>query len=374
VDVAPDVRRSLAVASSLSGRKENSMGTRLTAGRALLVGLLAVLIAAAAAASSSARAPAASTANAASPKPATAAQWARITAAAKREGEVTIYSSQNPLYLADFAKAVEQKYGIKVTINRNIDSVLTQQLTAEYGAGNVKADIFIVATKATVLGAHQPQNRWAVDAVGPALYTNALDRKIYAKPGKAVIVGAALLGAGWNTSQWPSGIKDMTDFLNPRLKGRIGVIIPSAFSIIDWYKWVEENWGRSLITRLAAQEPKLYASSLPMTQAIASGEIAAGTFVAASAEDLKEQGKKSGQWNAPWWAMVLRSAPHPNAAQFVFNFMFTRDGQSLISKRTGSPLKGVPKTHFVKPRTQNLKESTPAKVTEFQGWWDGLFR
>jgi iron(III) transport system substrate-binding protein len=238
--------------------------------------------------------------------------------------------------------------------------------------------------KATVLGAHQEQNRWAVEAVGPALYANTLNRTIYAKPGKAVVVGAALLGAAWNTSQWPSGIKDMTDFLNPRLKGRIGVIIPSAFSIIDWYKWVEENWGRSLITRLAAQEPKLYTSSLPMTQAVASGEIAAGTFVAASAEDLKEQGapidvrvlsgKKSGQWNAPWWGMVLRRAPHPNAAQFIFNYMFTREGHALISKRTGSPLRGVPKTHFVQPRNQNLKESTPAKVAEFQGWWDGLFR
>jgi iron(III) transport system substrate-binding protein len=355
--------------------------------RALVVALLTALLATAAAAASpgAASAPNATKASAAAaPRPATKAQWARITAAARREGEVTIYSSQNPLYLADFAKAVEQRFGIKVTINRNIDSVLTQQLTAEHGAGNVKADIFVVATKATVLGAHQPQNRWAVDAVGPALFAKALNRRIFAKPGKAVVVGAALLGAGWNTSQFPSGIRDMTDFLNPRLKGRIGVIIPSAFSIIDWYKWVEENWGRNLLTRLAQQEPKLYTSSLPMTQAVASGEVTAGTFIAASAVDLKEdgapidfrvlRGKKTGQWNAPWWAMVLRRAPHPNAAQFVFNFMFTREGQALISKRTGSPLRGVPKTQYITPRNQNLKESTPAKVAEFQRWWDSQFR
>ena len=345
----------------------------------LLVAVLATVAASAASAPTAARASAAPTAG-----PAPKAQWARITAAAKREGEVTIYSSQNPLYLADFAKAVEQKYGIKVTINRNIDSVLTQQLTAEHGAGNVKADIFVVATKATVLGAQKPENRWAVDAVGPALFAKALNRKLFAKPGKAVVVGAALLGIAWNTSQWREGLSDLPDVLNPRLKGRIGVIIPSAYSIVDWYKWVEENYGSNFMQQLAAQEPKLYASSLPMTQAVASGEISAGTFIAASARDLKAQGapiefklprgKKTGIWNAPWYGMVLRRAPHPNAAQVVFNFMMTAEGQALIHKHTGCPLKGVPNTFYVVPRQQNLKESTPAKVTEFQQRWDALFR
>ena len=57
------------------------------------------------------------TANA--PKPATAAQWARVVAAAKREGAVTIYSSQSPFNLAAFGERFKQKYGITVTINRN---------------------------------------------------------------------------------------------------------------------------------------------------------------------------------------------------------------------------------------------------------------
>ena len=357
--------------------------------RALIVALGVALLAVSGAsastdATSGTAGPAATVAKAPTPKPATKARWARITAAAKREGNVTIYTSQNPLFLADFAKRFEQLYGIKVTINRQIDSVLTQQLTAEYGTGKVNADVFVVATKGIVLGAQQAQNRWAVDAVGPALFHPQFNRKLFAGPGKAHIVGAALLGVGWNTAFWPQGIRDMPDVLNPRLKGRVGVIIPSAFSIIDWYKWLEENWGSDFIRRLAAQEPKLYVSSLPMTQAVASGEIAVGTFVAASAVDLKEagapidfrvlRGKKTGAWNAPWWLMVMRSAPHPNAAQLVTNFMFTREGQALVHKRTGSPLKGVRNTFYVTPRKQSLANSTPAKVAEFQRFWDSLFR
>jgi iron(III) transport system substrate-binding protein len=64
------------------------------------------------------------------PHAATPKQWAKIVAAAKREGSVTLYTSQNPTYLAAAGKAFESKYGIKVTVNRNIDSVLTTQIAS----------------------------------------------------------------------------------------------------------------------------------------------------------------------------------------------------------------------------------------------------
>ena len=359
------------------------MRTRLKPGRASLVTLLLAVLTAVAAGSLARAAPAAADVAAApSPKPATEAQWERIVAAAKREGEVTIYSSQNPIYLADFAKKFQERYDIRVTVNRQIDSVLVQQLTAEHGAGKVNADVYITATKAHILGAQQAQNRWAVDAVGPALFAAGYNRSIFAKPGKAAIVGINVNCIGWNTSQWSTRIRDFPDVLNDRLKGRVGVIAPSAFSIIDFYRWIEENYGRNYLSRLAALEPKIYPSALPMTQAIASGEITVGIFAATSAFDLKQQGapidcviaKGDKTWNISWQGIVLRRAPHPNAAQLVFNYMLTKEGQSLVQKRLGSPIKGVPNTFYVVPRQQNLKESTAEKVAAYQKQWDGLFR
>jgi iron(III) transport system substrate-binding protein len=352
------------------------MPRSLSPARALLVALLVSVLAAAAAGASSG-APSAT-----APGPATKAQWARIVAAAKREGAVTIYSSQNPIYLADFAKKFEERYGIKVTVNRQIDSTLVQQLTAEHGAGKVNADVYISATKAHLLGAQQAENRWAADAVGPALFAKGYDRSIFAKPGKAAIVGINVNCIGWNTSQWSTRIRDFPDVLNSRLKDRIGVIAPSAFSIIDFYRWIEETYGRNYLPRLAALEPKIYPSALPMTQAIASGEITVGIFAATSAFDLKQQGapidcviaKGDKTWNISWQGIVMRRAPHPNAGQVLFNYMLTKEGQSLVQKRLGSPLKGVPNTFYVVPRKQNLKESTPERVQAYQKYWDGLFR
>jgi iron(III) transport system substrate-binding protein len=350
--------------------------------RALLAMLGVALLAGLAGAVSSGTPSAGAATTAPAPKPATKAQWAQILARAKREGSVTLYTTQNPALIADMAEKFKQKYGISVTVNRNIDAVLVQQVTAEHGAGNVKVDVWASASIPQVLGAHQEQNRWVVDAVGPDLFAKAFDRELFVGPGKAVIVGDAILGMGWNTNFFPQGLKDYPDLLNSRLKGRIGVPVPSSPSFVDYYNWVEATYGRNFLARLAAQEPKLYASSLPMTQAVASGEIAASPFVVPTILDLKGQGAPVGfalakgekTWNAPYYGMIMRRAPHPNAAQVLLNYMVTREGQATSQRLAGVVVKGVPNAFFVEPRRQKLKDLTPEKVTAFQQRWDSLFR
>ncbi len=266
-----------------------------------------------------------------------------------------------------------------MTVNRQIDAVLGQQVTAEEGTGNLKADVWISASLPHVLGAHK--NGWVTDAVGPDLYKKAYVRKVFARPGKAFIVGAAFLGLGWNTSQFSAGLKDYPDLLDSKLQGRIGIIAPSRVpAIVDWYHWVQARYGNNFLPKLAALKPKIYTSSLPMTQAVASGEIAAGAFVAANAVDLKAQGAPIGfkvvknPWNAPWYAMILKKAPHPNAAQVVTDFMVTKEGQSLVSKNTVGVVKGAPNTTYATPRIQKLSTLTPKKIDEFQKYWEGLFQ
>jgi iron(III) transport system substrate-binding protein len=298
--------------------------------RLLLLSILVVALLAAFGSTASANhtVSAGSATTAATPTPASKAAWKKMVAAAKKEGSVTIYTTQNPTLLADMAAKFKDKYGISVTINRNIDSVLATQVTAEEGSGKAIADIWVCASKPLVLGALK--NGWVVDAVGPDLFSKAFDRKIFAKPGKAFVVGEAILGVAWNTSQFPGNVSDLPDVLKAP-SGRIGVISPSAPSIVDWYLWVEETYGKSFLTRLAALKPKKYPSSLPMGAAVVSGELAVGTFVPPTVLDQKAQGapvnfklpKGSKTWNAPYYGMVLKQAPHKNAAQLLANYMIT---------------------------------------------------
>jgi iron(III) transport system substrate-binding protein len=316
------------------------------------------------------------------PRPATKAQWAKIVAQAKKEGSVTLYTSQNPLFLVDTAKAFKARYGITLTVNRNIDSVLTQQVNSEESSGKVNADVVVIASKPIVLGFQKAPNLWATNEVGPDLYKKAYNRKLFGGPGKANLVGEAILGIGWNTSLYPKTIKDLPDVLDPALKGKLGVVSPSAPSLVDWYLWVESRYGgKAFLQKLAAQKPKIYTSSLPMTQAVASGEISVGSFVATSAINLKQQGAPINfmvpggvhAWNAPWWGLVLKKAPHPAAAQLLMDYLVTKEGQATSQQHLGVVLKGIPDTFYIHPRQQNLLALTPDKVTAFQNYWHSLF-
>jgi iron(III) transport system substrate-binding protein len=316
------------------------------------------------------------------PRAATAAQWAKIVAAAKKEGSVTIYTSQNPVLLAQTAKDFQAKYGISVTINRQIDSTLTTQVNAEVTSGNVKDDVLVIASKPLVLGAQKPQNNWAVNAVGPHLYVKGYDRTKFGGPGKADVVGLAILGISSNTSLYSKTIKDFPDVIDPALNGKIGIVSPSAPSLVDWYLWLQDTYGKSILTKLAAMNPKIYVSSLPMEQAVIAGEISVGTFTPTSALDDKAKGapinyvipRGAKDWNAPWWGMVLNKAPHPNAAQLLIDYLVTKEGQQSSQRHLGAVLKNVPDTFYVEPRKQNLLLLTPQKVTEFQNYWNGLFK
>lgn len=314
------------------------------------------------------------------PKPATAGEWAQLVTRAKREGSVAIYSSQSPTSLAELAKAFEAKYGIKVTVNRNIDTVTVAQVTAEHGSGRHTADLWVVAAKPYVLGAIR--NGWVTDAKGPSLFGKQYDRAKLAKPGKAFVVGTAIASFGWNTQRWPRGLRDFTDVLSPDLaNGKIGVVRPGVPGHVDfWRDYLGKKYGQDFVTRLAALKPRLYVSSFPLQNAMAAGEVAAAVFVTPQTLDLKAQGAPvdfrltpGGSWNSPWWGMVLNKAPHPAAAQLLADYMVSRDGQAIINRGFGAVMKGIPGTFFVAPRETKLSEFTPQKVNGYIQQWNSMF-
>jgi iron(III) transport system substrate-binding protein len=338
------------------------------------IALALVLMAAVAAVSTTSAATPAAT-------PYTSKQWSALIAKAKQEGSVTIYSSQHPVYLQDLADKFKDRYGISVTVNRQVDQVTATQVTAEHSTGNPKADIWVSASKPNVLGALK--NGWVVDAKGPDFFAKGFDRTKFAKPGKAFAVGTAVLAMGWNTKSLPQGLKTYSDYLNPSLGGgKIGIPDPKgSAAFVDFYLWLQENYGADYLTKLAALKPKIYVSTLPMQQAMTSGEIAAALLTPATTRDLKSQGApvefgipSKGAWNAVWFGMVLKQAPHPNAAQLFADYMVTAEGQGLVEKNYGAVLKNVPGTFYVPFRVQTLSNFTPAKIAAFNANFDKLFR
>jgi len=335
--------------------------------------LAALLVAALAGTASAARRSSAATA----PKPASAAAWKKLVAQAKKEGSVTLYSVQNPSGLQDMANAFKEKYGISVTVNRNVDSVLFSQINAEEGSGKAIADLWVPSPKRFVFGA--VQNGWVVDAVGPNFFKKRFDRKTF-MVSKAFIVGSAVLGMTWNTQAYKGAVNGVPDFTKPEFKGKIGV--PDARvspSFMDWYLWAQAKYGKDILQKLAAQNPKIYPSVLPMTQAVASGELAGAPCGSGTAVDLKGQGAPidykvlKDNWNAPYFGMILKQAPHPAAAQLLADYMISPEGQKDADHGFGADYPNIEGTYYAKPRNVKLSDFTPAKVKAFTDEWTRLF-
>ena len=216
------------------------------------------------------------------------ADWDAIVTAAQDEGKVTIYSSQGLDQLNDLAERFSDEYGIELEVVRDIDSALIPKVEAEQQTGSGIADV--IAQASAAWSEQRGAEGWFVAPVGPAFDDPAYDRAANVSDNGFFTSSAAVLTFGWNTDQYPTGLTDYSDLLDPELAGgRIGVIEPAAPSIVDFWLYLEENYGEDFVTQLAAQEPKIYPSSLPMAQALTSGEISAGSFVQVLVDE-KEQG------------------------------------------------------------------------------------
>jgi len=331
-------------------------------------------------ASAGTEAPAA-TAAPASTDDASAAAWDAVVAAAKEEGSVTIYSSQSPDNLNALGEKFEDEYGIHVDVFRAIDSDLQAKIQAEADTNSPVADVVVQAS----LG-------WEVDKSAAGTFTKldlpAFDNPDYdaelnvSENGDYFACNGAVLTFGWNTDLWPKGLTDYPDLLDPELKGKIGVIEPAAASIMDFWLYLEDKYGKDFTDKLAAQEPRIYPSSLPMGEALISGEISAASFVqvqaAAKADGAPvDSGLSDPAWGAIFNAAVLANAPHPNAAMLLANFMITAEGQEAISANAAASLPSIESSLDITTdqiRRQDLSLLTPDALAAYQERWNSLFK
>ncbi|WP_395103823.1 ABC transporter substrate-binding protein [Actinomadura sp. SCN-SB] len=304
--------------------------------------------------------------------------WQEIVAAAEKEGEVTMYSSQGTDQLEDLKARFEKKHPkIKLTLVRGTDADLTPKVEAERKTGKGIADLFIGASLVWIKA-----NKDAYEAPrGPAFGAPAYRKATSVPDGSYFLTNAAILTFGWNTKLYKTGLKDYPDLLDPKLAdGKIGVVKPAAPSFVDFYLYLKETYGADFVKKLGAQRPRIYPSSLPLAQALTSGEIAAAAFVQPLVDEKKagapvEWGLAKKAWGALFWGMALKSAPHPNAAQVLADFMVTEEGQQAIARKNSSVLPGIEGAvgDTGNVRRQDLSQLTPEKVRAYQAEWNEQF-
>ena len=306
------------------------------------------------------------------------ASWNKIVDAAKKEGAVTIYSSQGLVLLNDLADKFKKEYGISVTVVRGVDSDLWPKVDAEFSTGRGIADVFVATDEGLIKDRSSKGN--IIAPQGAAFDNPAYNRKVRVPLGTYFETNAFVVAVGWNKELFPAGIKGYADMINPALSGKIGVPNPTVAALVDFYLFLEANNGADFVAKLAALKPRIYPGALPLAQAVSSGEIAVASYTTVLSDEQKKGApvewlvpQKS--WGARFYGQILKTAPHPNAAQVLANYMVTPDGQAAIARTTASALPNIPGTLTTTDGVHRPDPSkmTPDAVKAYQEKWRKLF-
>jgi len=266
----------------------------------------------------------------------------RIAEAAKREGELTIYTSTPVEDMKVLTDAFERKYGIKTKVWRASSEKVLQRAVAEARAQRFDVDAF--------------------DTNGPqleALVREKLLTPVWSPSLASLVPEARFAHQSWvgtrllifvlayNTklvrkTELPASYDGFAD---PKWKGRLGIEAEDS----DWFATISTLMGEAKAETLfrsivAANGVSVRKGHTLLTQLVASGEVpVALTVYNYKAEQLKNQG-------APidWYVIppaiarangvgVAARAPHPNAALLWYEFELGEEGQRLLLSRDFVP-------------------------------------
>ncbi|MEU4314332.1 extracellular solute-binding protein [Nocardia sp. NPDC024068] len=308
--------------------------------------------------------------------------WSDVEAAAGEEGSVLLYSSQKPANLERLEAAFEKQYPrIDLEFVRGTDADINPRVETENRTGRGTADVHML-TDATWIANAAQSGSYSTDLVGPHLRAPEYRPETSVLENRFALSSAAVFALGWNTGTVPGGLRSPRDLLDPKYRGKIGIVNPTGIaSYVDLYRFYAGAYGEDFWDRIAELKPRIYPSALGVAQALTSGEIAVTpsvqplvTEVAAGAPvgwALPPQ-----PWGTPWYSHVVSVAPHPNAAQVLVDFMTTREGQAALNEGYAAALPDIPGAvvqaqEIAAPDTADL---TPDKITQYSQEWARRFQ
>jgi len=273
---------------------------------------------------------------------------ASVIAAAKAEGTLMMYSSDDEQRQKTMLAGFEKKYGIKGAFIRFPTGPLMQRFNVEADANNVQADI--VSVSSPIPFESKPE-RFA--ALTPEVVpTLARWPKEYIKP-NFILHTLDVVALVYNTEQIkPEDVpKTWSDLADPKWKGRFLLTDPQvADNYLGWLDAVERRLGMDYLRKVGAQNYKVTQSGASGVQMVAAGAVAfnAPTFTAFSSGLIAKKAPIVVTYPKDPSVISARSfgipskAPHPNAARLYANYLFSEEGMKLYCSVAPTSLAGDP--------------------------------
>ncbi|GAA5003793.1 ABC transporter substrate-binding protein [Streptomyces hyderabadensis] len=265
-----------------------------------------------------------------------------LLSAARREGTVTLYSSNDPSVVDNIVAAMDH-YDIKVDFQRLNSAPLAQRYSAEAQAGKVVADVIV--TGDPMFADDAGANGWLA-GIGslPALAEWPARFKTDHYP----ILSVNPYCLGLNTELTDGTPREWTYAVDPKWEGQLVMANPATTGTVNLAAWnlLRERYGDDFLRQVGARKPNLFDSATSAMQQVAAG--AGAVFMLSSVVSVQAM-KKLGApvaavvpADAPTTgiesaACVSAKAPHPNAARFLLNFFMTGPGQKILNPVSSSP-------------------------------------
>jgi iron(III) transport system substrate-binding protein len=317
------------------------------------------------------------------------AEWERTVKAAEAEGQLTVYiSGYAPVIEAGvFQKSFPK---IKVTVVPGIGTQLAPRIVAERRAEKFLADVYNGGGTSLYQVLYLGK---MLDPIRPALLLPEVTdtskwwegkHKYVDRDGSTMFVYEGNVSSGgspaYNTQLInPKDYKSYWDFLNPRLKGKVGSIdirklrgVGPSMQYLYYHPDIGPEFLRRFYQEMDVQMSGDFRQAMDW---LATGKVAAllpmqssGTAKAKSqglpVEEFDAHHFKEGVNISSAYGQIalMNRAPHPNAAKVFINWFLSREGQTLLQKVMSAP--GDPKNSR---RIDISKEHIPASERRLDG-------
>ena len=299
---------------------------------------------------------------------------------AKKEGKVAWYGSLSLEDVKGLVDAFEKKYPfIKVDPFRASGEKLANRIYAETRAGKYLYDV--VATGAFEIW---PLHKGKLLGKYISPESKAYGKEFKDPEGAWVDLYNNYYVIGYNTGQVSKkdAPKTWTDLLDPRWKDKFAMD-PEDY---EWYMamlaFMGEEKGKQFMRGLAKQDIQWRKGHTLIAQTMVAGEFPTALIYAHRAEKMKPQGAPI-DWEPSHNPVISgmrvvsigARPPNPNAAKLLFDFMISKQGQTLIRSFDRIPAHPEvdplsprldPKKLKIYPASPKLAEQSERHIKEFR--------
>jgi ABC-type Fe3+ transport system substrate-binding protein len=282
-------------------------------------------------------------------------EWQQVQALARKEGKVVVNIPPSTELRSALEKAFPNKFGIQIEIGVGQGAEIARRVATEFKAGVRYFDVitatYITGSRSLLpIDAVEPMERsWILPEVkdpkkwwGGHIWGDKTAQFFY-------YPAAFTVDNLWYNSDKiePGNVRSYDDLLNPKWKGQIGLFDPrlgGAGLALCSYLWMTK--GEAFLTKLINQQ-LLIGDRRTVADSLAKGKISMTIgatyysflpFIKAGLPVKPFPALKEGTYATAGngGPVLIKNAPHPNAAKVFVNWFFSKEGQELYDKAFGN--------------------------------------